>query len=122
MILVHAGIQAALNISWRYNKEIVKNYIRASNKRINVDQIGDDDHSWCGDFAYWVLKEAGISPLPPHAVPAKGGKDSGWTTVSRFGDTYPTFKPGEGTPEPGDMYYMTYRTFEAKKSKKDATN
>jgi hypothetical protein len=114
MILVNAGIQAALNVSWRNSKNVVKTYIKVSSG-LDVDA---PERSWCGDFAYWVLKESGIHPIPGLAKPVKGG----WDTVSRFGDLYPTFKPGEGEPQPGDMFYMKYTTLEAKKAGGNGTN
>ena len=75
MILVNAGIQASLGVSWRNNKDIVNMYIQAS----AGFKCKEPERSWCGDFAYWVLKESGITPLPGLAKPAKGG----WDTVSR---------------------------------------
>ena len=114
MILVNAGIQASLGVSWRNNKDIVNMYIQAS----AGFKCKEPERSWCGDFAYWVLKESGITPLPGLAKPAKGG----WDTVSRFGDLYPTFKRGEGVPQPGDMYYMKYTTQAAKAAGGHGTN
>lgn len=122
MILTNAGIQAVLNISWRNSKSIVKNYIKISS---GLD-IDEPTRSWCGDFAYWVLRESGITPLPPMAKletkVIKNKTYSAWNTVSRFGDTYGKFKRGEGEPKPGDMYYMQYTTLEAKKAGGDGTN
>lgn len=114
MILTNAGIQAVLNVSWRNSKNVVKTYIKVSSG-LDVDK---PERSWCGDFAYWVLKESGIQPLPGLAKPAAGG----WDTVSRFGALYTTFKPGENVPQPGDMYYMKYTTFEARKAGGNGTN
>ena len=123
MILTNAGIQAILNISWRNNKEVVKNYIRISSG-LNIN--APDERSWCGDFAYWVLRESGIKPLPPMAkleTKKEGNKTrSAWNTVSRFGDTYGKFQPGERAPQPGDMFYMQYTTLAAKKEGGDGTN
>lgn len=115
MILTNAGIQAALNVSWRNNKNIVNVYIQTSaGLTTNLPE-----RSWCGDFAYWVLRESGISPMPGLAKPA--GKH-GWDTVSRFGDLYPTFRLGEQIPEPGDMYYMQFTTKTAKAAGGNGTN
>lgn len=114
MILTNAGIQAVLNVSWRNSKNIVKTYIKVSS---GLD-VNTPERSWCGDFAYWVLKESGINPLPGLAKPVAGG----WDTVSRFPVLYPSFKPGEGIPQPGDMYGMKYTTFEAKKAGGNGTN
>lgn len=114
MIITNAGIQAALNVSWRNSKNVVKSYIRISSGL----EVDTPDRSWCGDFAYWVLRESGITPLPPLAAPVEGG----WNTVDRFLQKYPTFLPGAETPEPGDMYYMVYTTLEAKKAGGNGTN
>jgi hypothetical protein len=122
MILTNAGIQAMLNISWRNNKNVVKTYIKVSS---GLD-VNTPERSWCGDFAFWVLRESGIKPMPPLAAPVKkkeGEKGpGGWNTVSRFGETYQTFKPGEGVPQPGDMFYMRYTTFAAKQAGGNGTN
>ena len=116
MILTVAGIQAALGISWRNNKDIVNLYIKAS---ANFTVKKPTERSWCGDFAYWVLKESGVSPLPGFAKPAPGG---GWDTVSRYGKLYPKFMAGEDTPQTGDMYYMRYTTYAARASGGNGTN
>jgi hypothetical protein len=123
MILTNAGIQAVLNVSWRNSKNVVKTYIRVSS---GLDVNAPTDRSWCGDFAYWVLRESGIAPMPPMAK-VETFKDgdktfSAWNTVSRFGNTYGKFKPGEGVPKPGDMYYMQYTTLAAKKAGGNGTN
>lgn len=122
MILTNAGIQAVLNVSWRNSKNVVKTYIKISSGL----EVNEPARSWCGDFAYWVLRESGITPLPPLAQieTKKVGNEtvSGWNTVSRFGDTYGKFKPGERAPQPGDMYYMQYTTFAAKKAGGNGTN
>lgn len=114
MIITTAGIQAVLNVSWRNSKNIVNEYIRAS----AGFTITEPTRSWCGDFAYWVLKECGIRPMVGLAKPVSGG----WDTVSRFGDLYPTFRPGEDTPQVGDMYYMQYVTQAAKTAGGNGTN
>lgn len=114
MILTNAGIQAVLNVSWRNSKNVVRMYIKVSS---GLD-VTEPARSWCGDFAYWVLRESGIQPLPGLAKPAEGG----WDTVSRFGALYTTFRAGEDTPVPGDMYYMKYTTLEAKKAGGNGTN
>ncbi len=122
MILTNAGIQAVLNVSWRNTKQMVKTYIKVSS---GLD-VSTPERSWCGDFAYWVLRESGITPMPPLAQPVKKEKGDksggGWNTVSRFGETYGTFKPGEGVPQPGDMYYMQYTTVAAKQAGGNGTN
>lgn len=112
-VLWNAGICAVLVISWRNHKNIVKDFIRTSSG-LNVDS---PTRSWCGDFAYWVLMHSGITPMVGLAKPVTGG----WDTVSRFGKLYQTFKPGEGTPQPGDMFYMKYTTA-ANKQKGYATH
>ena len=114
MILTNAGIQAVLNISWRNSKNVVKSYIKTSSG-LDVDT---PERSWCGDFAYWVLKESGIQPIPGLAKPVAGG----WDTVSRFGALYTKFQPSEAAPQPGDMYYMKYTTDAAKAAGGNGTN
>lgn len=98
-VIMVASIEADLQVSWKTNKSRVQEYILAST---NKPASGKPDRSWCGDFAYWVLKMAGVSPLPPIATAAKGG----WTTVSRFGATFPKRMPGDYIAKTGDMYYM----------------
>lgn len=60
------------------------------------------DRSWYGDFAYWVLKMAGVMPLPPVASCGK----TGWNTVARFCETYKKRTPNTYIAKAGDMHYV----------------
>lgn len=96
-ILFTAFTEADLAVGLRNNPERVKEYQRTS--RADGQSNSPLSRSWCGDFAYWVLKMSGATALPAAARPEGGGK---WNTISRFFQVY-----AETTdPQPGDMYYM----------------
>jgi hypothetical protein len=101
-VIMIALYEATAQNGWKSNKNRVKEYIRTSR---NVTNVSDDpqskEMSWCGDFVYWVLFQAGVQPLPGpwHIAP----KSQGWTTaISRFTQLYTQVHD----PEPGDLYYM----------------
>ena len=109
-VLYLAWNEVNLQISWRYNKARVQEYIRVS---VGTGWSADEPtRSWCGDFAFWVLTRSGVSPLPSisqvETERNAQGKitSSGWNTVSRFGKTYPKQSPKDYTAKPGDMFYM----------------
>lgn len=84
-----------LGTSVTSNQQQVQTYIQVSGG--TPDQPGA--RSWCGDFAFWVLAEAKVSPLPDkwHPAPLPLGSNA----IPRFFQRFPATR----FPLPGDMYY-----------------
>lgn len=101
-VLYVAYAEANLQISWKYNKKRVQEYMRVSLARSQPPN--DPSRSWCGDFVYWVLLQAGVTPIPPVAMYDENIK--GWNTIHRFKQTYETASPADYQAQPGDMFYM----------------
>jgi len=91
-----------LGVSWDTTPERVQEYIDASSKEKVYGQKKTHSRSWCTDFAYWVVQQAGLK------TPAKSQYDStikAYNSTNRFLKAYPATK----TPKPGDLYYMPYK-------------
>jgi hypothetical protein len=84
-----------LGVSVNSNKSQVVAYIQDS----GGSPLMPEKRSWCGDFAYWVIHQAKISPLPDSWHPAP--KPLGSNAIPRFFKRFPVTKH----PLPGDMYY-----------------
>lgn len=86
--------------------------IRAANAEIgyregpnNSQKYSKADGEWCGVFARWVWKKAGVPKLPP---PEFGYETAGWATYwGVWGDKHKLLEKlpakGIGTPLPGDV-------------------
>jgi len=59
-----------------------------------------EKRSWCGDFAYWVLAQTPLSPLPALWRFNSGNSNA----ISRFFARFPKTTD----PLPGDMYYRPF--------------
>jgi hypothetical protein len=87
-----------LGTSLTSNRQRVAEYVQKSGG--STSQM--EGRSWCGDFAFWVLDQAKISPLPDRwqSRPYPQGSNA----IPRFFDRYGTTTH----PLPGDMYYRPY--------------
>ncbi|SRR5216683_3957743 len=93
--------EALVNVGWKTNKARVFEYIRTSRQRSYVaDEVDDPSNSWCGDFVFWVLRQAGVKPLPGdyESRPAPMGSNA----IARYTEAYPQVND----PQSGDIYYM----------------
>jgi hypothetical protein len=98
VILAVAGSQVGVSCTTPPYKQRVIDYIHQS---ANFWTHIPEKRSWCGDFAYWVLAQAHLSPMP---VKAHWSQQHGANTISRFFVRFPKTTD----PLPGDIYYRPF--------------
>lgn len=91
---------AELGVSWE-SGDRVQEYIDLSSRDPVFDQKKTHSRSWCTDFAYWVIDQAGL-PTPEKSRPDPKTQSN---STSRFFSAYST----TSNPKPGDLYHMPYK-------------
>lgn len=101
-VMYIAFLEALVKTGWKTNKARVFEYLRTSRQTAYVaDNVNDPGNSWCGDFVYWCLAQAGVRPLPAN-FSLTGSSNHKSNAIERYKVAYTQVTD----PQPGDIYNM----------------